>query len=383
MITSSLDTLTLAQELISRPSITPKDEGCQQLIGKRLERLGFQVYALPFEEVENLWAIRGNQYPLCVFAGHTDVVPPGNTAEWDSPPFTPTLRNNYLFGRGAADMKGSLAAMVTACERFLKRYPNPTGSIGFLITSDEEGNATHGTAKVIEYLQAEHIPIKYCIIGEPTSHHQVGDIIKNGRRGSLSAHLKILGKQGHIAYPDKANNPIHSALKSLLTLVNTEWCTGDANFPKTSLQISNIHSGLGVSNVIPPTLECSFNFRFSTALTAEGIKERVQKILDSMNIQYHLTWILSGNPFLTSSGKLLEASRQAIEKVTGQYPKLSTDGGTSDGRFIKTTGAEIVEIGPCNHSIHSVNECIHIDDLNKLSLIYEELLCILFDNIIS
>lgn len=376
-------TLKLAKELIERPSITPHDEGCQMLMSKRLEKIGFRIQHLPFGEVKNLWAMRGEEGPLLIFAGHTDVVPPGGLNGWQSPPFIPTIRDGYLFGRGAADMKGSLAAMVTALERFVDLNPNHKGSIGFLVTSDEEGPATEGTVKVVEHLQNSNIQIDYCIIGEPTSHKTLGDVIKIGRRGSLSGLLKIIGTQGHIAYPDKAQNPIHCALKPLYDLVNTAWCQGNSDFPKTSFQISNLHAGLGAGNVIPGILECLFNFRFASELTSEQIKTRVHQLLDAADIEYELTWTLFGRPFLTKAGKLINATIKAIETITGTKTHTSTDGGTSDGRFIAQTGAEIIELGPCNNTIHSINECVAIEDLDQLTLIYEQILNLLLNDIVS
>jgi len=369
-------TLELAKKLIARPSVTPHDAECQIIMAEYLRKLGFTIQHRTEGEVQNLWAIRGRENPIFVFAGHTDVVPAGNLADWESDPFTPTIRNGYLYGRGAADMKGSLAAMLTACERFLEQNPNHLGSIAFLITSDEEGPAKNGTVKVIEYLTHLGIQLDYCLIGEPSSQHTLGDTIKIGRRGSLNCTLKILGKQGHVAYPQKADNPIHRALQPLQALVNYPWDRGRENnaFPPTTLQISNINAGTGATNVIPGTVECKFSLRFSTEITPEAIQEQVKTILEAEACRYECDWQLSGLPFLTKQGKLLSACRTAVQKRTGLTPKLSTDGGTSDGRFIAPTGAEVIELGPCNETIHSTNECVNIEALESLSEIYEDLL---------
>ncbi len=367
-------TITLAQQLIACESITPADKGCQLIISERLQKLGFSLHPLPFEDVQNLWAIHGHQAPLFVFAGHTDVVPPGNLQDWDSPPFTPTLKGKYLYGRGAADMKGSLAAMITATERFLQRYPHHAGSLAFLITSDEEGAADHGTQHVIKYLNNQKIQIDYCVVGEPSSHHIVGDVLKHGRRGSLNCNLKIVGKQGHVAYPAKANNPIHQALLPLAKLATTEWDQGNVHFPATSLQISNIHSGTGAVNVIPGTLHCQFNLRFSNEVTPHSLIARINDILMSCDVNYSLEYKVSGVPFLTQSGLLVESCLRAIQEIQNITPTLSTTGGTSDGRFIAPTGAEVIELGPCNSTIHCVNESVNIQDLNLLSAIYERIL---------
>jgi len=371
-------TLALAQQLIACPSITPDDAGCQAILAERLKKIGFTIQALPFGDVQNLWAIRGTESPLFVFAGHTDVVPTGNLNDWETPPFTPTIRGEYLHGRGAADMKGGVAAMITACERFVEQNPNHPGSIAFLITSDEEGVATHGTAKVMEYLKTQGIHIDYCVIGEPASQHSVGDILKNGRRGSLNCTLKILGKQGHVAHPHKADNPIHRALVPLAELVNTPWDSGNEDFPPTRLQISNINSGTGAMNVIPGSLECQFNFRFSTETSPEALMARVQEIFNAHEVQYELDWKPPGYPFLTKSGKLLAACTQAVQETVKLKPQLSTDGGTSDGRFIAPTGTEVIELGPCNATIHCVNESVKISDLDTLSQIYERVLGLIF-----
>jgi len=376
---SESPTLQLAKSLIERPSITPNDAGCQDLIAHRLSAIGFEIYALPFADVQNLWAIRKSQnpqtaVPLLAFAGHTDVVPTGNVKDWDTPPFTPSIKDGYLYGRGAADMKGGLAAMITACERFIDSHPNHPGSIAFLITSDEEGPAINGTAKVMEYLKAQGIYLDYCVIGEPSSQKTVGDVLKNGRRGSFHGTLKILGMQGHVAYPHKADNPIHRALLPLAELVNTEWDSGNEYFPATSFQISNIHSGTGATNVIPGTLECHFNFRFNTESPPEILISKIKNIFENHPLKYELETTTSAYPFLTKMGKLVSACIESVEKITQKTPQLATDGGTSDGRFIAPTGTEVIEFGPCNHSIHAINECVRIEDLEMLTLMYEHVL---------
>jgi succinyl-diaminopimelate desuccinylase len=367
-------TLELAQTLIARPSVTPDDAGCQTLLAERLDRAGFGIEHLRFGDVDNLWARRGTATPLFVFAGHTDVVPPGALEQWVSDPFTPVIRDGCLYGRGAADMKGSIAAMVTASERFVAAHPDHRGSLAFLITSDEEGPSVDGTVRVIEHLAAHGEHIDWCLVGEPSSVERAGDVIKNGRRGSLNGALKVHGQQGHVAYPQRADNPIHRALQALADLVAEEWDRGNAHFPPTSFQISNIHAGDGTVNIIPGTLEVLFNLRFSTASTAEGIRARVEAILRQHGLQYTLDWHLSGAPFLTPSGDLVDAARQAIADVTGLHTELSTSGGTSDGRFIAPTGAQVVELGPVNATIHKVNECVGVEEIDELSLIYERIL---------
>ncbi len=367
-------TLGLARALIARPSVTPDDAGCQTLLATRLELAGFGIERLRFGDVDNLWARRGTAAPLFVFAGHTDVVPPGPREQWDSDPFTPVIRDGCLYGRGAADMKGSIAAMVTASERFVMAHPQHRGSLGFLITSDEEGPSVDGTVKVIEHLAARDEHIDWCLVGEPSSVERTGDVIKNGRRGSLNGRLKVHGQQGHVAYPQRADNPIHRALQALADLVAVEWDRGNEHFPPTSFQISNIHAGDGTVNVIPGTLEVLFNLRFSTASTAAGIRAQVEDILRQHALQYSLDWQLSGAPFLTPSGALIDATRQAIEDVTGIRTELSTSGGTSDGRFIAPTGAQVVELGPLNATIHKVNECVGVEEIDELSKIYERIL---------
>ncbi|HAS15503.1 MULTISPECIES: succinyl-diaminopimelate desuccinylase [Idiomarina] len=375
----SSETLKLAHELISRPSITPEDEGCQQLIGERLAALGFELESMIFEDTTNLWARRGQGRKLFCFAGHTDVVPPGDVNDWQFPPFQPTIHNGYLYGRGAADMKGSLAAMLTATERFVKDYPEVDADIGFLITSDEEGPFINGTKRVIETLEQRNEKIDWCIVGEPSSTETLGDIVKNGRRGSLTGDLTVLGIQGHVAYPHLAQNPVHDLAPALSDLIQEEWDTGNDSFPPTTFQVSNIQAGTGAGNVIPGRIETQFNFRFSTELTADKIKQRVEAILNKHSLKYKLQWKLNGPPFLTDSGALVEAVQSAIEHECGFSTTLSTAGGTSDGRFIAPTGAQVIELGPVNATIHKVNECVKASDLDKLSEVYyrcmEKLLC--------
>jgi succinyl-diaminopimelate desuccinylase len=369
------DTIQLAIDLISRRSVTPEDAGCQDLMIQRLQALGFKIERLPFGEVTNFWARRGEQGPLLAFAGHTDVVPTGPEAQWQSPPFDPVMRDGYVFGRGAADMKGSLAAMITACERFIQQYPAHSGSIAFLITSDEEGPTNKdGTVKVVEQLVARQEKIDWCLVGEPSSTQTVGDVVKNGRRGSLSGTLTIHGMQGHVAYPQLAANPIHLFAPALAELAAHEWDRGNEFFPPTTFQVSNIHAGTGANNVIPGDLEVVFNFRFSTEVTQAQLQSRVEAILTNHKLDYDLQWSLSGQPFLTPAGKLVEMTQAAIKDITGQETQLSTAGGTSDGRFIAPTGAQVVELGPVNATIHKVNECVKAADLDTLSLIYERIL---------
>ena len=364
------DTLELAKDLISRASVTPEDAGCQQRMQERLRAIGFETEDLPFEDVSNFWARRGTNDPLLVFAGHTDVVPTGPLDDWNSDPFTPEIRDGMLYGRGAADMKGSLAAMVTACERFVAAHPDHRGSIGFLITSDEEGPSINGTVKVVDHLVKTGVKIDMCLVGEPSSTEQLGDIIKNGRRGSLNGKLTVYGKQGHVAYPHLAINPIHLAAPVLAELAAIEWDHGNDHFPPTSFQIANIHSGTGAENVVPGELTAGFNLRYSTELTEQQIRERVHAVLDRHGIRYDLDWRLSGEPFLTPAGELVEATRQAIHTVMHTETRLSTSGGTSDGRFIAPTGAQVLELGPVNATIHQVNECVAVEALNQLSDIY-------------
>ncbi|MEE2001310.1 succinyl-diaminopimelate desuccinylase [Alkalimonas sp. MEB108] len=364
----------LAMELMARPSITPEDAGCQQLMAERLAPLGFNIESMFFEDTLNLWARKGTGKPVFCFAGHTDVVPPGPEDRWHTPPFEPTLIDGTLYGRGAADMKGSLAAMIVATERFLARKPQLSGDIAFLITSDEEGPFINGTKRVIETLEARQEKIRWCVVGEPSSSRQVGDVIKNGRRGSLSGTLLVKGVQGHVAYPQLADNPVHKALSALAELAEQQWDQGNAFFPATSFQISNIHAGSGTTNVIPGELQVLFNFRFSTEVTADQLRQRVYAILDKHALNYQLDWVLNGEPFLTQSGKLVESAVQAVKQVQGFAPKLETSGGTSDGRFIAPTGAEVIELGPCNATIHKVNECVLAADLDRLAEMYELIL---------
>lgn len=368
------DTLALTQQLIALPSVTPVDHGCQQLIAERLAPLGFKAEYLNFEDVENLWLRRGNEGPVFCFAGHTDVVPTGPLAAWESAPFQPEIRDGMLYGRGAADMKGSIAAFVIAAENFVREHPEHQGSIAMLITSDEEGPSKYGTVKVVETLEARNEKITWCLVGEPSSSKQLGDIIKNGRRGSLNAKLTVNGKQGHVAYPQLADNPIHRVAPALAELAAEVWDHGNEFFPPTSFQISNLNSGTGANNVIPGSLEALINFRFSTELTEAEIKLRTETILNKYVTNYYLDWSLSGNPFLTGRGNLVSATVKAIQEVVNIETELSTSGGTSDGRFIAPTGAEVVELGPCNATIHQINECVAISDLEKLTVIYQRIL---------
>lgn len=367
-------TLRLAQELIQRPSVTPNDCGCQTLMQARLEAIGFACESMRFGEVENLWARRGQTGPLVVFAGHTDVVPTGPVEAWNHPPFAAVIEDGYLHGRGAADMKGSLAAMVTACERFVANFPEHAGAIGFLITADEEGPAIDGTVKVVAALEARQEKMDYCIVGEPSSTHTLGDVIKNGRRGSLGAHLVVKGIQGHVAYPHLAANPIHLAAPALAELAATHWDNGNEFFPPTSFQISNIQGGTGATNVIPGSLDIVFNFRFSTESSAADLQSRTEAILNRHGLDYELEWNLSGEPFLTSIGPLVDAVVSAIQGEQKLEPELSTAGGTSDGRFIAPTGTQVIELGPCNATIHKTNEHVLAADLDRLSIIYEKTL---------
>lgn len=368
------DTVELAMELVRRASVSPEDKGCQDLMADRLRIAGFQIEALPFGEVSNFWARRGDASPLFCLAGHTDVVPSGPREAWSSNPFQPEIRNGMLYGRGAADMKGSLAAMITATERFVARHPDHKGSIAYLITSDEEGPAVEGTVKVVETLQSRNEKIDWCLVGEPSSIEQTGDVIKNGRRGSLGCQLTVQGQQGHVAYPHLARNPVHLAAPALAELAATEWDEGNEFFPPTTFQISNIRAGTGATNVIPGALSVIFNFRYSTETDDLQLQQRVEKILDSHGLEYEAEWTLSGKPFLTPSGELVEAARQAIRDVSHIESELSTSGGTSDGRFIAPTGAQVLELGPLNATIHQVDECVAVADLDSLSAIYEQIL---------
>ena len=367
-------TLELSRQLIQKPSVTPKDEGCLQLIADRLNAVGFTIEMLPFEDVSNAWIRRGSESPVFVFAGHVDVVPTGPEDKWAFPPFEATIDNGELYGRGSADMKTAIAAMTVACEEFIEDYPDHLGSIAFLLTSDEEGPAVNGTVKVVEHLQQQNVHIDYCLVGEPSSTHHVGDIIKNGRRGSIGAHLKVIGKQGHVAYPHLAMNPIHQLSELLSALSSIEWDQGNEYFPATTFQVSNIKAGTGADNVIPQTAEAWFNLRFSTEITAEEIKQRIENLLSEKKINHEIAWRLSGQPFLTPEGKLVNACQQAIAAVAGRNTELSTAGGTSDGRFIAPTGAEVVELGVVNETIHQIDEHTNVNELSVLKDIYKEVL---------
>jgi succinyl-diaminopimelate desuccinylase len=368
------DTRELTCELIRRASNTPDDAGCQEVLIARLAALGFTIERRPFGDVRNFWARRGAGGPLVCFAGHTDVVPPGPESGWDSPPFVPTERDGYLYGRGAADMKTSLAAFVCAAEAFVAAHPDANGSIALLITSDEEGDAIDGTVRVVDLLAARGERIDYCIVGEPTSADRLGDTIKNGRRGSLSGKLTVKGLQGHIAYPHLAKNPVHLLAPALTELAAREWDQGNAHFPPTSWQVSNLHAGTGAGNIIPGTVEVRFNFRFSTEHSAESLQREVHALLDRHGLEYELEWTLSGNPFLTEPGRLTQALGAAIGEVCDVAPELSTSGGTSDGRFIKHIARELVEFGPVNATIHKLNECVALEDVDLLTEIYRKTL---------
>ena len=367
-------TLDLAIDLISRPSITPHDEGCQALLVEQLAPLNFKAEPMRFGDVDNLWLRRGTQSPVFCFAGHTDVVPTGPLEAWESHPFKPEIRDGLLYGRGAADMKGSIAAFTIACQNFVREYPDHQGSIAFLITSDEEGPSINGTVKVVEVLEQRQEKIDWCLVGEPSSSCCVGDVVKNGRRGSLNGVLTVIGQQGHVAYPQLAINPIHQVAPALAELVSIEWDKGNEFFPSTSFQISNIKGGTGANNVIPGTVTIEFNFRFSTEQTEQGLRQKVETLLNQYGFTYDLIWTLSGNPFLTPHGELVSAGIKAIEAVNGLQTELSTSGGTSDGRFIAPTGAQVMELGPVNKTIHKVNECVAIADLEALTVIYQRIL---------
>lgn len=367
-------TLQLAMDLIARPSITPEDMGCQAMLIERLEAIGFSCETMIFDDVTNLWARRGDAAPVLAFAGHTDVVPTGPLDRWHSDPFKPEIRDGLLYGRGAADMKSSIAAMVTACERFVAEHADHRGSIALLITSDEEGVAINGTVKVIEALQARGEQIDWALIGEPSSQDRVGDTVKNGRRGSIGAKLVIHGIQGHVAYPHKVVNPIHRAMPALHDLARHEWDLGNEFFPPTSLQISNINSGTGAHNVVPGHAEVLFNLRYSTEIDPQRIMSTTRAILDKHELEYDIDWSISGYPFLTAEGELIEATQAAIREHTGLETLLATTGGTSDGRFIAPTGAQVVELGPVNDSIHKLNEHVNTQELDTLSEIYQGIL---------
>ncbi|AIX48955.1 MULTISPECIES: succinyl-diaminopimelate desuccinylase [Pantoea] len=365
--------IELAQQLIRRPSLSPDDAGCQALLIARLEAIGFQIEQMHINDTLNVWATRGHGETLA-FAGHTDVVPPGDANRWINPPFEPTIRDGMLFGRGAADMKGSLAAMVVAAERFVAAHPQHKGRLAFLITSDEEASAVNGTVKVVERLMARHERLDYCLVGEPSSTEIVGDVVKNGRRGSMTANLTLHGVQGHVAYPHLADNPVHRAMPALNELVATEWDQGNAFFPPTSMQIANVQAGTGSNNVIPGEFFVQFNFRFSTELTDQMIKDRVTELLDRHQLRYTLEWTVSGQPFLTSRGRLVDAVVNAVTHYNEIKPQLLTTGGTSDGRFIARMGAQVVELGPVNATIHKINECVKASDLQLLSRMYQRIM---------
>lgn len=366
--------IALAQALIQRQSVTPDDAGCQQLLNERLAAIGFNIEPMFFTDTLNTWARKGTQSPHFCFAGHTDVVPTGPEKNWQHPPFTGVIKDGLLHGRGAADMKGSLAAMIIATERFVKKHPNHKGSLSFLITSDEEGPFINGTTRVIDVLEARNEKIDMCLVGEPSSRTKLGDVVKNGRRGSLTGFLTVIGVQGHVAYPHLAQNPIHLCTPALTQLSETIWDNGNDYFPATSFQISNINGGTGAGNVIPGELEVQFNFRFSTEVTHQQLQQQVNTILQQHNLNYELNWIVNGLPFLTEHGPLVDATLAAIKSVTGLTTNLETTGGTSDGRFIAQTGARVIELGPCNATIHKVNECVSTDDLIALCDIYEHIL---------
>lgn len=371
--------LRLTEELIRCPSVTPADAGCQTLIAACLTKIGFQCTPMRFGNVDNLWAIYGNQSPLFVFSGHTDVVPPGPTTDWQFPPFEPTILDGKLYGRGTTDMKGNLAAMIIGTENFIEANPHFPGSIAFLITSDEEGESIDGTEKALAALTSQGIKIDYCLVGEASSNHTTGDQIRIGRRGSLHGKLTVNGKQGHVAYPENAKNPIHQSLLALDQLAKTTWDQGNDHFPATTFQITNIHSGVGASNVIPGHLEVLFNFRFGTASTIDNLKARTEAILKSSDFIYELTWQIGAEPFLTPQQKLIPAAKKAIKKITGIDTACNTGGGTSDGRFIAKTGAEVIELGVPNASAHQINEHVSIAELEKLPAIYQEILQEIFD----
>ena len=377
------ETLELATKLIRAESISPEDAGCQQLIAEYLIDLGFEIEHLRFDDVDNLWAVRSgdstpdgkaNGAPLFVFAGHTDVVPTGPIEDWDNDPFCAQVFDGVLHGRGAADMKGSLASMLTATKRFLSETPNHKGNIGFLITSDEEDKAINGTKKVMALLNSRGTNIEWCLVGEPSSSSQLGDVVRTGRRGSLNAKLIVKGIQGHVAYPTKAKNPIHHSMAALADLVSARWDDGNEFFPPTTMQISNIHGGTGVNNVIPGEMVADFNFRFSTESTTKNLKSRTEKIIKQHGLDFEIEWSLSGNPFLTEGGELIPAVQESIRECCGIETELSTSGGTSDGRFIAPTGTQVIELGPKNATIHKINECVEVDDLYNLSRLYSNVL---------
>jgi succinyl-diaminopimelate desuccinylase len=367
-------TLLLTQELIRRPSVSPEDQGCLQIIGQRLEAAGFRVERMPFGPVENIWALHGTERPLLCFAGHTDVVPTGPREEWHTDPFEPVIRDGILYGRGAADMKSGLAAMVVATERFIAKHPNHKGTLAYLLTSDEEGPSVDGTRRVMEVLEARNEKIDYCVVGEPSSTDKLGDVIKIGRRGSLSGKLTVHGVQGHVAYPHLADNPVHAVAPALAELASRTWDKGNEFFQPTTFQISNISAGTGAPNVIPGELKARFNIRFSTEQTVEKLQSTITEILNRHKVNYTLEWFVSGLPFFTAPGALSKAVVQAIQEKANRTPELSTTGGTSDGRFIAPTGAQVVELGVLNASIHKVNENVRVDDIVTLTDMYERVM---------
>lgn len=376
-----IDTLSLLEKLIACPSITPEDAGCQTIIGSLLTNAGFHCEAMHFKDVDNLWATKGDKSPLLVFVGHTDVVPTGPLSDWLTPPFTPTIRDGRLYGRGASDMKGALAAMVIAALKFVAAKPNFAGTLGFLVTSDEEGPSENGTQQVIAELNKRGIKIDYAIVGEPTSLEVVGDQIRVGRRGSLHGKLTIHGKQGHVAQPQFAQNPIHHSMRILDELAHTEWDRGNEHFPATTFQITNVHSGTGALNVIPGHIEIAFNFRYSTAVTIEQLMARTKSILQKIGLKSDIEWQVGAEPFLTPKGTLIDKTRDVIKIISGCDVNLSTGGGTSDARFIAPTGAEIIELGVSHSTAHQVNEYVLLDDLEKLTTIYYTLLTHIFENV--
>ncbi len=366
--------IELLRDLIRRPSVTPDDAGCQELLIARLEEAGFECESMPFSDVSNLWARRGSDSPVLCFAGHTDVVPPGAAAEWESDPFEPVIRDGNLYGRGAADMKSGLAAMIVAIENFVAAHPDHRGSIALLITSDEEGVARDGTLKVVETLSQRNENIDWCIIGEPSSHRSLADVVRIGRRGSLSGVLTIKGVQGHVAYPEHVDNPVHSFAPVLAELLNTHWDNGNEGFPPTSFQVVDLRSSSGAPNVTPRDLRTRFNFRYSTEWSHQDLQTELARILDDSELDYALDWHLSGEPFLTEPGTLIDAVVETVRKQTGSAPQLSTGGGTSDGRFIAPSGAQVVELGPVNASIHKVNEHVKVEDVSRLAEMYRQIM---------
>jgi succinyl-diaminopimelate desuccinylase len=368
------DVLNLVCELIRRRSLTPDDAGCQVLIGERLQRAGFNIEHLRYGDVSNLWATHGSGEPVFAFLGHTDVVPAGPEADWTSAPFEPIIRDGRLYGRGAADMKSGVAAMTVALEEFVAAHPDHRGTVGLLLTSDEEGPLNRdGVRRVVEEFRRRGQRIDFCVVGEPSSAERLGDIVRVGRRGSLSGSLTVHGVQGHVAYPDKVRNPIHIAAPALAELAATRWDEGNAEFPPTSFQVSNVHAGTGALNVVPGALEAKFNFRFCTASTAQSLRERTEGVLREHDLDFSIDWDLSGEPFLTAAGKLRAAAAAAVQEICGIVPRADTGGGTSDARFIAPLGAEVVEVGPVNASIHKIDECVAIDDLERLPALYRRI----------